>query len=612
MSDYLAANPLHGNPLATKADLQRAMRDLFTPLVPHVSPGRARVKLGATAAHFDPAAAELEGFARPLWGLAPLAAGGGAFDHSPLIRAGLSTGSDPRHDEFWGEVRDRDQRMVETAALGFALALAPRETWDGLAPAAQKNLVAWLKGAMTCEPYRNNWNFFPVMVALGLEQVGQRVNWTKLEPRLALLENLDIGGGWYRDGPTRQVEHYIAFAMHFYGLIYARLRRGDDARRIRLIERARAFAPDYRDWFAADGAALPFGRSLTYRFAHGAFWAALAFADVEALPWGEIKGLLLSNLRWWRDQPIADRDGVLSVGYATPNLLMSEEYNSPGSPYWAAKAFTVLALPDDHPFWTEPDVPPAGPAGIRSQPQPGMVIYACGGDVVALSSGQQNLAMRRGSEKYAKFAYATRYGFSVESADEPLGKAALDSMLGLSDDGRYYRIREACADARIGDGLLYSRWTPWPDVDIETWLIAAPPWHFRVHRVRTGRTLSTAEGGFAIDRNRIESQSEEARAARVVTSDDITTIVDLSPTARRHGAVVRAMPNTNLLFPRSAVPQLHGGLSPGDHVLACAVVAARRDVTSGPPPALPTPGELDTMRDRAAPVAAWSLPETGT
>src|SRR5690606_4360265 len=125
----------------------------------------------------------------------------------------------------------------------------------------------------------------------------------------------------------------------------------DDERVKRYRERAELFARDIRHWFDEDGGVLAFGRSLTYRFACGGIWGALAFADLEALPWGEIKGHFMRHLRWWAKLPIADRDGVLSIGYGYPNLLMSENYNSAGSPYWALKAFLPLALPQDHPFW---------------------------------------------------------------------------------------------------------------------------------------------------------------------------------------------------------------------------------------------------------------------
>ena len=104
---------------------------------------------------------------------------------------------------------------------------------------------------------------------------------------------------------------------------------------------------------------------MTYRFACAGYFAALAFADEEALPWGEIKGYYLRHLRWWARHPIVDRSGVLTVGYGYANLFMSENYNSAGSPYWALKAFLPLALPKIHPFWTlkrRPPTPAASPS----------------------------------------------------------------------------------------------------------------------------------------------------------------------------------------------------------------------------------------------------------
>src|SRR5262249_24160925 len=146
----------------------------------------------------------------------------------------------------------------------------------------------------------------------------------------------------------------VAFAFHFYGLIYARLQENDDPSRAALYkERAALFAHEYQHWFGPGGAVIPFGRSLTYRFAVASFWGSLAFANVETLPWSQVKGLYLRHLRWWSQKPIADRCGILTVGYGYPNLLVSESYNSPQSPYWAMKAFLPLAVSVAHPFWRE-------------------------------------------------------------------------------------------------------------------------------------------------------------------------------------------------------------------------------------------------------------------
>src|SRR2546423_10869535 len=73
------ANPMAGNPLLTKADVRRAVVDLVEPIVAHLSPGGARARLGSFGAHFPGRVAELEGYARPLWGIVPLVAGGGTF-----------------------------------------------------------------------------------------------------------------------------------------------------------------------------------------------------------------------------------------------------------------------------------------------------------------------------------------------------------------------------------------------------------------------------------------------------------------------------------------------------------------------------------------------------
>src|SRR4051812_4234374 len=116
--DPASANPLAGNPLKTRSDMIRAVNDLFDPLLPFFSDGNARVRLDGAGAHFDRAAADLEGFARPLWGLAPLGAGKNDFAHWHRFAEGLANGCDPSHPEYWGTVNARDQRMVELAALG--------------------------------------------------------------------------------------------------------------------------------------------------------------------------------------------------------------------------------------------------------------------------------------------------------------------------------------------------------------------------------------------------------------------------------------------------------------------------------------------------------------
>lgn len=530
--------------------------------------------IDCTGAVFDGAAARLEGFARPLWGLAAAAAGG--VDHAAcwqVLRSRLSNGLDPGHAEYWGEAGRYDQRIVELAALSFALCVAPEHLWHPLDRQTRQRLANYLERAAGQATYPNNWKFFPVLIDLGLRAIGARGG----ADRFSEIDSYYLGDGWYRDGVHGQLDHYIGFAFHFYGLLYAALAPGDAARAGQFRDRARAFAAQFVHWFAGDGAALPFGRSLTYRFACAGFLGACAFAGLEALPWGVMKGLYLRHLRWWRQWPITRRDGILTIGYGYPNQLIAENYNSAASPYWAFKAFLPLALPDDHPFWTadERDLPArSDPAVIL--PKPGMMLAHEPGQTIALVAGQADATIASGAEKYAKFAYSTRYAFSVESDPRRFDRCAFDSMIGLANDDGSWRVRESCEYAAIRGDIIVARWRPWRDVTVETWLYWDRPWHIRVHRIRSGRVLKSVEGGFSIPRPDGGGPFGSAGpgAARCETREDFSGIVDLASPESRQGRVHLAEPNTNLLHPRTIVPQLTGAIAAGETIIACAVIAS--------------------------------------
>jgi len=241
-------NPLVDNLLLTRTDWQTAVRALFAPLKPYFSPGCARVRLAfepnnargwfleykrrvlswtqrlpferaKQLANAHDRANELESFARPLWGLAPLAAGGGRFDDWDLYRRGLTNGADPRHPEYWGVPHDGEQHLVEMAAIGFGLALAPQELWEPLEPRAKANLTQWLLEINRRSLHANNWLFFRVLVNLGLARVGVEHDGDASRAALDQLETFYLGDGWYADGPGGQRDYYVAFAMHFYGLL---------------------------------------------------------------------------------------------------------------------------------------------------------------------------------------------------------------------------------------------------------------------------------------------------------------------------------------------------------------------------------------------------------
>lgn len=564
------------NPLKTREDLAAALEQLTEPLWPLYSEGGARLNAGKTGAGYPASTAGMEGFSRVLWGLVPLLAGGGSSSHWNLVLDGIRHGTDPSHEEYWGDVRDYDQRLVEMAVFGYALAAIPGKLWEPLAPQEQEHLYNWLNQINAHPCHDCNWLFFNVLVNVGFSKIGRPYDKTQMERNLDRMDAFHLEDGWYSDGVGGHSDYYGPFAIHYYSLLYVRLMEQEDPERSQLYkERARQFAAGFLEWFAPDGSALPYGRSMAYRFAQSAFWSAFAYAGLttETLTPGVVKGIVLRNLRWWFSQPIFDAGGVLTIGYAYPSLVMAESYNAPGSPYWALKTFLPLALGDGHPFWQEEELPlPEIPAVMVQQaPHLVMVREQATGHVAAFNSGHlSSNEHTHTSAKYEKFVYSTGFGFSVPRAEWGLSQGAFDSMLALSEGGdNLYRVRRRNVKTAIEDNVLHAVWKPWRDVEVRSWIIAGLPWHIRLHRIDTGRPLDIAEGGFALGQeNELEAVTGTAGVA-AFTEWGTSSIKGLLGVWK--GELVWPNPNTNLLRPRTVLPTLTSSLKPGVHWLASAV-----------------------------------------
>ncbi|ETN42005.1 uncharacterized protein HMPREF1541_03944 [Cyphellophora europaea CBS 101466] len=592
--------------LTTRSDFAHACSSLLQPLLPFFSPGRTRVKLGATATRYDETGAQLEGFTRPLWGLASLLAGGFPFTDASFWLEGLRNGTNPAHPEFWGWPRDLDQRMVEMCPLGFALIVAPAQLWEPLTQSEKQNVQQWLGAINAREMPNTNWLWFRVFANLAMKKNGALYDAQKLKADMDHLDGFYRGEGWSNDGPEgyTQMDYYSgSFAIQLLQLLYVKINGGEDQERAeRYRDWARQYALAFVHYFDEEGRAITFGRSLTYRFAMAGFWSAVAFADLELpdpLNWGVVKGILLRNLRWWtRQLNILSPQGTLTIGYCYPNQFTSENYNSPGSPYWFMLSFAALACPESHPFWQAEEQPyPTArlPATVALR-QPKHIMVRGGGHTFLLSSGQQcHYPMRAAESKYGKFAYSSVFGYSVPTGGYFVQAAGGDSMLTLSEDeGESWKVRRVAIDAAIeeneGTPVLRSGWKPWSDVSVETWLVppeeATPNWYLRIHHINTGRNLRTSEGAWALcgeresDGRELEALGVDGREGRqqgqneavVVSQAGVVGIVELK--AKREGVVLEEDANSNLVSSRSILPTLATTLEAGEDMWLVAAIFA--------------------------------------
>lgn len=545
-----------------KTYYREMLLNLVEPLKKHYSKDCASLELGAFAAGYGNRIAGMEGFSRILWGMASYWAGGGKDESLlPVYQKGLCAGTGPGSKEYWGDLHHKDQRMVEMAAVSYGILMVPEKLWEPLDAAEKQNLADWLYQINLYSQADNNWQYFKVIANLALKSVGKKWNQDQVKDAMDRYESFYLGNGWYSDGKRPQKDYYTSFGIHFYCLLYAKFMEKEDPETAeRFKKRAAVFAKTFIYWFDDEGKALPFGRSLTYRFAQAAFFSACALAGVECFSWGVMKGIIQRHMEYWLRQPIFDNGGVLTVGYTYPNLLMSEAYNAPGSPYWALKTFVFLALPDEHPFWQAECEPLPELKERYGVKECDMLLCHRKHEVVALAAGQYPvLEHPHGAEKYAKFAYSSVFGFCVPRSYHQLEQAGTDSMLAFFAHGMYY-VRRKCLEHHVTDGEVYARWSPVEGIEVETWITPVQNGHKRRHRITGNLSCMAYDCGFSYP-NCMEETGEEKKDGFAAVSDKN----GMSRITANHGkgTVIAALPNMNLVFPNVCIPAIQFEITPG-------------------------------------------------
>ena len=559
--------------IITKQDHEELLLAVTEPVRGMLEEHAGRPRAGSSAAWYSDRAAEVETFSRPLWGLVPYWKGGGSRELAALYVDGIRAGTDSGSEGYWGECGDCDQIYVEMAAMAYGLLMVPELLWEPLTEREKANFTAWLWQINTHAVCDSNWRFFRVLVNIALKHLGEEYSEERLSEDLARFDDFYIGGGWYMDGPQHQKDYYISMAIHFYSLIYSMFE--DDEYAVKFRGRAELFAKDFIYWFADDGAALPYGRSLTYRFAQAAFWSACVAADVRPFDISVIKGIISRHLEDWMRAPILDNGGVLSIGYKYQSLLMAEHYNAPGSPMWGLKVFAMLALADDHEYWRAEKAPMPELDRFRLMRRADMLVERSGGEVFAYPGGTHDaLGCGRIPEKYLKFAYSTKFGFNVQYSDLSIAEACGDNMLVFDVGGVFCERRYNYSFSLSEDGLVIN-WSPMRGIRVSTRLIIdreclSGTRHRRIHTIESEYDCAAYDGGFAVacrdeDDCRFGAEGTAAWAKNRFSGCRVTTV------SGGAGMAVVSSPNTNLIYSKTVIPTVRYRIEKGTNVVETVV-----------------------------------------
>ena len=574
----------------TRKHWEEVFFHLMTAIVDSASPGGARQRIPGPRSHHGQLADELEGFTRSMilsgpW-LSSSQSGtyswqGSTIDVAAFYRRGVLAGTDPRHPEYWGDIGDFAQHLVEMASLGWGLYLSRHLIWDRLAEPEKRQIANYMLQCNRAKYHQNNWLLFNVITNAVLKKLGMPFSQELIDANLQACEHMYLGDGWYRDGKLNRIDYYNAWGFLYYYLLWTIL-DGDaqPALAERHRDRTRQFVRDLRYFFAGDGSTPCFGRSMIYRFGFVSPVALGQYLGCLDISPGEVKTMCNGVLKFFFSQEILTDSGHLSMGFLRPCAEMVEHYSCGGSPYWATKAFNLLMIPPEDPFWkaTEAPLPIHQGSYARALPSAGLLLV---GDQktghVQLVNGKSYHDKPEYNDKYTKFAYSSVFSYE---ARQIYGNFNCDNVLQFSADGINFRQRWHMENLHCAEGFLACQYPIHevdPDGTIFTTIVVKGDFMINVHRVEGTKPLVFKEGGYALGFDDGHPEIASSAGGEAAYKDGkLTFIRALAGYTRQWKAQAFAddINGSNVRHRQSVVPVLgHESTSAGTLYLASLVCA---------------------------------------
>lgn len=559
---------------------EEAFFTLLKGVIAYASEGKARVPLPGPQTR-DKFADELEGFSRSFIMVGPwlrtsqtdtMTFAGETINVAGFYREGILAGTDPKHPEYWGNIVDRSQHLVECASLAWSLYLSQKHIWNKCSPAEKKQVANYLFQCTQAEYHPNNWLLFNVITNTVLKKLGMPYSQEQIDRNLRAVNEMYIGDGWYQDGLVNRIDYYNLWGFHYYHLMWVILDGESKPRIAKLhLNRMRILMKNFRYFFAGDGSTPCYGRSMIYRFAYLGPIALGLYLKCLTLDLGEVKTICNATLKFFFDNEILTNVNHLSMGYLRPCPAILEHYSCGGSPYWAAKAFNLFLLPESDPFWQTIEKPLAIHNENFSIP-----IKSAGFLIVGdQKTGHVQLINQKSyhdkpgyRKKYTNFVYSSVFAYEASS------KYNCDNALTCSfDGGGKFRQRWQIENLYCQQDFAASRYKIY-NIDDEvdryklyeaddmgwgyTYILVKDDFMVNVHRIETDKSLMFREGGYPLGFDEGEAEIISTEGAEAAYKDGkISFLRNLyGYTVHPASPLYQGSQGSNIRYKHSIVPTL--------------------------------------------------------
>ena len=332
----------------------------------------------------------------------------------------------------------------------------------------------------------------------------------------------------------------------------------------------------------------------SYRMAAVSIFPVAELLGISPISSGQARRITSGNVKYFVEKG-AIKDHHMVMGFNGEFLPLPESYSSAQSPYWGAKAWWTLLLPEDHPFWTSREEPGEVEKQDYIVPVPAAGFILQGDQKTGHVTVFLNKSNDWAKKKYSNLAYSSHFGFDITYLKDTYN---FDGGVCASEDGKHFVHRMYPTHIVTDDHFSASYQTPFKKADgsndvanrIYTNLIVRQDCHVRIHKVVASRNFQVFDGGMALgyDRGKPTIRSgkgwEYARVGKKVSF--IRNLHGYNGQVRAAGFQGNPKGN-NMLNDSSVVPALrYRGRSVDGRILASLVVADLKG---------PTPPELNRL-----------------
>lgn len=314
------------------------------------------------------AAERFEGLARSFLIAAPLlhnepeaAAGGYSLKeyYSKQILLSVTPGTPNyllRVEEIFPEAQEGEmafQHTCECASLVIGLSICREVIWENYTKTEKDRIADYLSNFGHSYTGHHNWRLFNMLILAFLDREGYPIDHGMMRDHAAAILSYYAGDGWYRDGHL--FDYYCPWAFHVYGPLWNQWYGYEKEPYIaaKIEEYSNRLVETFHRMFDEEGHVTMWGRSGIYRSAASAPLAANFLLKNPAAEPGLARRIASGAVLQFASREECFYEGVPCLGFYGPFQPLIQTYSCAASPFWIANAFVCLALPEDHPFWTD-------------------------------------------------------------------------------------------------------------------------------------------------------------------------------------------------------------------------------------------------------------------